>query len=99
VKKSSGFIVALSLLFLSSPSWAQSNLAADPQWRTLVLAPLGTAAPPPAHPAKSLDTANLMADPDCSQLHVGDCVYDWYPEEGCCLAPPVGGSFCPNWCP
>jgi hypothetical protein len=99
MKKSLGFIVALSLLFLASASRAERNLAADPHWRSLVLAPLGTTAPPPAHPAKSFSAPNLSEDPDCSQFDFGDCYYSWYPEEGCCLAPPVGAMFCPNWCP
>lgn len=79
MRKNLGAKIALALFFLSSASWAQLNLDADPLWRALMRGPLGTAAPVAAHPAKSLD------DPDCQQFHHGDCIYSWDPDMECCV--------------
>ena len=53
MRKNLGIAIAISLFFLSSASWAQLGLNADPHWRALMNGPLATAAPVAARPAKS----------------------------------------------
>lgn len=47
MKNHFGFAIALSLLFLAPASAAELDLASDPLWRTLVLAPPGATVPQP----------------------------------------------------
>lgn len=37
------------------------------------------------------DPVECPVDPDCSQYDAGPggCVYTWYADPGCCIAPPI----------
>jgi hypothetical protein len=37
----------------------------------------------------SADPKDCPVDPDCSQYDSGGCIYTWYPDSSCCVAPPI----------